>query len=151
MSAAAFPPISGPGSEDLREFFDLSLSLWCIAGTDGLFKHLNPAWESTFGYATEELIARPYLDFVHPDDRAATVAEASAIAEGKTTLSFENRYRAKDGTYKWLLWSAVVRPEKDLIYAIGSDVTERKREEARLAAQYAVTRVLAEAPSLAAA
>ena len=140
-----------PGSSDLAEFFDLSLSFWCIAGTDGFFKHLNPAWESTFGYSTEELLARPYLDFVHPDDRAATVVEASAIAEGKTTLSFENRYRAKDGTYKWLLWTAIVRPEKDLIYAIASDVTERKREEARLAAQYAVTRVLAEAPSLAAA
>jgi PAS domain S-box-containing protein len=142
---------NGPGSSDLAEFFDLSLSLWCIVGTDGFFKHLNPSWESTFGYSTEELLARPYLDFVHPDDRAATVAEASAVAEGKTTLSFENRYRAKDGTYKWLLWTAIVRPEKDLIYAIGSDVTERKREEARLAAQYAVTRVLAEAPSLAAA
>jgi PAS domain S-box-containing protein len=140
-----------PGSDDLAEFFDLSLSLWCIAGTDGFFKHVNPAWESTLGYSNEELLARPYLDFIHPDDRAATAAEASAVFEGRTTVTFENRYRAKDGTYKWLLWSAIVRPEKDLIYCIASDVTERKREEARLAAQYAVTRVLADAANLAAA
>ena len=140
-----------PKADDLAEFFELSLSLWCIAGTDGFFKHVNPAWETTFGYSTAELLERPYLDFVHPDDRAATAAEASAIALGRTTLSFLNRYRAKDGSYKWLLWSAVVRPEKDRIYAIATDVTETKREEARLAAQYSVTRVLAEAADLASA
>jgi PAS domain S-box-containing protein len=140
-----------PKADDLAEFFELSLSLWCIAGTDGFFKHVNPAWETTFGYSTAELLERPYLDFVHPDDRASTAAEASAIALGRTTLSFQNRYRAKDGSYKWLLWSAIVRPEKDRIYAIAADVTETKREEARLAAQYAVTRVLAEAADLASA
>ncbi len=138
-------------NQDLREFFDLSLSLWCIAGTDGYFKRVNPAWESTFGYTTEELLARPYLEFVHPDDRDATAAEATAIVGGRTTLTFENRYRCKDGSYRWLLWTAVVRPEKDRIYAVAADVTEWKREEARLAAQHAVTRVLAEAPSLAVA
>jgi PAS domain S-box-containing protein len=138
-------------SEDLREFFDLSLSLWCIAGTDGYFKRVNPAWESTLGYTTEELLARPYLEFVHPDDRTATAAEASAVVGGRTTLTFENRYRCKDGSYRWFLWTAIVRPEKDRIYAVAADVTEWKREEARLAAQYAVTRVLADAPSLAVA
>ena len=57
-----------PNGEDLQEFFDLSLNLWCVAGTDGYFKRVNPAWEATFGYTTEELLSRPYLDFVHPDD-----------------------------------------------------------------------------------
>ena len=141
------PPTEG----DLREFIDLSLNLLCIAGTDGYFKHVNPAWETTLGYTREELLSRPYLEFVHPDDREATTAEAANIASGRSTLSFENRYRCKDGSYKWLLWSAVVRAERGLIYAIGRDVTERKHEEARLAAQYAVTRVLAEAPTLATA
>ena len=140
-----------PTEDDLREFIDLSLSLMCIAGTDGYFKYVNPAWETSFGYTREELLSRPYLEFVHPDDRKATITEAAKIASGRSTLAFENRYRCKDGSYKWLLWSAVVRAHKGLIYAIARDVTERKREQARLAAQYAVTRVLAEAPTLAGA
>jgi PAS domain S-box-containing protein len=137
-----------PSEEDLREFIDLSLNLLCIAGTDGYFKHVNPAWETTFGYTREELLSRPYLEFVHPDDREATAAEGAHLASGRSTLSFENRYRCKNGSYKWLLWSAVVRADKGLIYAIASDVTEQKCEEVRLAAQYAVTRVLAESPTL---
>jgi len=147
-ASASFKP---PTEDDLREFVDLSLNLLCIAGTDGYFKHVNPAWETTFGYTREELLSRPYLEFVHPDDREATIAEAAHIASGRDTLSFENRYRCKDGSYKWLLWSAAVRAERGLIYAVAADITERKREEARLAAQYAVTRVLAEAPTLASA
>ena len=149
MSAPArFNP---PTEDDLREFIDLSLNFLCIAGTDGYFKHVNPAWETTFGYTKEEVLSRPYLEFVHPDDREATIAEATNIASGRSTLSFENRYRCKDGSYRWLLWSAVVRPERGLIYCTAADVTERKREAARLAAQYAVTRVLAEAATLASA
>ena len=151
MTAAGFPPIGGPNSDDLREFFELSLNLWCIAGTDGYFKHVNPAWETTFGYSREELLSRPYLDFVHPDDREATIAAAANVATGRNILSFENRYRCKDGSYKWMLWSAIARLEKERIYAIAADVTDRKCQEARLAAQYAVTRVLAEAPTLATA
>lgn len=142
-------PFNPQTEVDLREFIDLSLNLLCIAGTDGYFKHVNPAWETTFGFTREELLSRPYLEFVHPDDRGATTAEAAKIASGCNTLSFENRYRCKDGSYRWLLWSAVVRAERGLIYAIAADITERKLEEARLAAQYAVTRVLAEAPTLA--
>src|SRR5262252_4185404 len=146
MRATAF---RGPNSEDLREFFELSLNLWCIAGTDGYFKHLNPAWETTFGYSREELLASPYLDFVHPEDREPTIAAAGNVASGQSILSFENRYRCKDGSYKWLLWSAIARLEKGRIYAIAADVTDRKCQDARLAAQHAVTRVLAEAETLA--
>jgi len=146
------PASSNPPSEgDLREFIDLSLNLMCIAGTDGYFKYVNPAWQATFGYTREELLARPYLEFVHPDDREATITEGTHIASGENTRSFENRYRCKDGSYKWVQWSAVVTRERGLIYAIGADVTERKRQEARLACQYAITRALAEAPTLASA
>jgi PAS domain S-box-containing protein len=147
-SPARFNP---PTEGDLRQFIDLSLNLLCIAGTDGYFKHVNPAWETTLGYTREELLSRPYLEFVHPDDRKATTAEAENVASGRSTISFANRYRCKDGSYKWLLWSAVVRAERGLIYAIAADVTEQKHEEVRLAAQHAVTRVLAEAPTLASA
>ena len=138
-----------PTEDDFRAFADLSLNLLCIAGVDGYFKYVNPAWETTLGYSQEELLSRPYLDFVHPKDREATVAEASHVASGRSTISFENRYLCKNGFFRWLLWSAVVHPERGLIYAVGVDLTDRKCEEARLAAQHAVTRVLAEAPSLA--
>ena len=140
-----------PPESDLRDFIDLSLNLLCIASTDGYFKYVNPAWETTFGYTREELLSRPFLEFVHPDDREATTTEATNIASGRSTVTFENRYRCKDGSFKWLLWSAIVHAERGLIYAVAADVTERKYEEVRLSAQYAVTRVLAEAPTLASA
>src|SRR5215472_15383997 len=141
--------LNPPTDYDLPEFLDLSLNLLCIAGVDGYFKYVNPAWETTLGYSQRELLSRPYLDFVHPNDREATIAEASQIVAGRSTISFENRYLCKDGSFKWLLWWAVAHPERGLIYAAGIDCTDRKREEARLGAQHAVTRVLAEAPTLA--
>jgi len=143
------PPSFGPPTEDgLREFLELSLNLVCIAGTDGYFKYVNPAWEKTFGYSRKEVISRPYLEFVHPEDREGTIDQATHVASGGNIVSFENRYRCKDGSYKWLMWSGVLLREKGLICAIATDVTERKREETRQAAQYAITRVLAEAPTL---
>jgi PAS domain S-box-containing protein len=93
-------PFNPQTEGDLREFIDLCLNPLCIAGTDGYFKHVNPAWETTFGFTREELLSRPYLEFVHPDDREATSAEAAKIASGCNTVSFENRYRCRDGSYK---------------------------------------------------
>ncbi len=151
MRARAPASFNPPTQDDLRKFIDLSLNLLCIAGTDGYFKYLNPAWETALGYTRDQLLSRPYIEFVHPDDRQATVSEAAHVASGRSTLSFENRYRCKDGSYKSLLWSAIVHAERGLIYCIAADVSERKRQESRLAAQYAVTRVLAEAPTLASA
>src|SRR5437016_5691775 len=92
-----------PEAEQDR-FFRLSIDMLCVAGFDGYFKKLNPAWEKTLGYTIEEMLARPWLDFVHPDDREATIAEGGKIKEGALTLLFENRYRCKDGSYKWLSW-----------------------------------------------
>jgi PAS domain S-box-containing protein len=145
------PRFNPPTEDDLREFLDLSIDMLCIAGVDGYFKHLNPAWEKTLGYSQEELLSRPYVDFVHPEDREATIAEANRLAAGRDTFIFENRYRCKDGSYKWLRWTGAVRAEKGVIYASARDISLRKRDEARLAAQHAVTRVLAEAPTLASA
>jgi PAS domain S-box-containing protein len=150
-AVSSVPAFNKPTERDLIEFLDLSLNLLCIAGTDGYFKYLNPAWESALGYCREELFSHPYIEFVHPDDREATVSEAAHVASGRSTLSFENRYRCKDGSYRCLLWSAVVHAPRGLIYCVAADVTEQKREESRVAAQHAVTRVLAEAPSLASA
>lgn len=115
--------------QELDRFFALSLDLLCIAGFDGYFKRLNPSWERVLGHPAEALLAEPYLNFIHPDDRLATSAEAEKNAAGGQTMTFENRYRCRDGSYRWLLWSAMPSPEQRLIYAIARDVTERKQAE----------------------
>jgi PAS domain S-box-containing protein len=115
--------------EEADRYFTLSLDLLCIAGSDGYFKRLNPAWEKALGYTTAELLAKPFLDFVHPDDRPATIQEAEKLGKGQDTVSFENRYRCKDGSYRSLLWSATPFAEQQLIYAVARDVTELKRAQ----------------------
>jgi PAS domain S-box-containing protein len=121
--------------EELDRFFKLSADLLCVAGFDGYFKRLNPAWEQVLGYTREELSAQPYLDFVHPDDRNPTVTEAdklSGVDRGRV-LSFENRYRARDGTYRWLQWNAVSLSSEQAIYAAARDITERKQAKETIA------------------
>jgi len=137
--------------KEIDQLFTISLDMFGIAGFDGYFKRVNPAWERTLGVPIAELTARPFIDFVHPDDREATLAEAEKLSQGIQTISFENRYRCGDGTYVWLLWNAMPSAEEKLIFTVARDITLRKREERRLAAGYAVTRVLAGAETLEAA
>ncbi len=134
--------------EELDQLFTLSLDMLCIAGFDGYFKRINPAWEGTLGIPKEELLSRPYIDFVHPDDREATINEAKKMDQGELTISFENRYRSADGTYLWLLWNATPNRSSKLIFAVARDITQRKQTERRLATGYAVTNLLASAESL---
>jgi PAS domain S-box-containing protein len=115
-----------------NRFMDLSVDLFCVAGFDGFFKNLNPSFEKTLGFTMKELMAKPYLEFIHPDDRPATVVEKDGLKEGKVTFAFENRYLCKDGSYKWLLWNAVSVSEQEAIYAVARDITERKRAETLL-------------------
>lgn len=137
--------------EELDQLFTVSLDMLCIAGFDGYFKRINPAWEKLLGIPIEKLLAEPFSKFVHPDDRDRTVAEAQRLNEGEQVISFENRYRCGDGTYRWLLWNATPSVDNKLIFAVARDVTQRKEAERRLSTGYAVTRVLAEAESLEAA
>lgn len=118
--------------QERDRFFTLSLDMLCIANFDGYFTRLNPAWERTIGFRNEELLSRPYLTFVHADDQQATFAQANHLAQGASVVAFENRYRCKDGSYKWLLWTAVPFPEQQIIYAVAHDITNRKRVEVEL-------------------
>ncbi len=109
-----------------HEFFSMALDLMVIAGTDGRFRIVNPAWEATLGWSREELTSRPWRDFIHPDDRANTAREGARLAAGERTVRFQNRYRCKDGSYRDLQWSAVASPDEDLIYATARDITDQR-------------------------
>ncbi len=108
-------------------FFNLSVDLLAIVGTDGYFKQLNPSWSKILGYSIEELLAVPYLEFVHPEDKNITIAETKKITEGATAFNFQNRYRTKDGSYRWLAWNSVPLSTENLIYAVVRDITDEKK------------------------
>jgi two-component system, cell cycle sensor histidine kinase and response regulator CckA len=110
-------------SEELDRYFTLNLDLLWIADTDGRFRRLNPEWEKVLGYPLADLEGKRFLDFVHPDDLQATLAAFSQLARQEKLPSFTNRYRRKDGSYRWIDWRAY--PQGDLIYAVGRDVTDR--------------------------
>ena len=106
--------------------FCMSRDMLCIAAFDGYFRRLNPAWESVLGFTTDELMARPYVEFVHPDDRRASIAEARKVAAGGPSVLFENRYLCKDGSYRWLSWNAIALEQEGLFYCTVRDVTGQK-------------------------
>jgi PAS domain S-box-containing protein len=114
---------------ELNQFFTLAPAMLCIAGFDGYFKRLNAAWESTLGVPLERLLAEPYRNFVHPDDLTDTRQAARDQKSGISVSSFENRYRAQDGSYRWLRWNSLPSPERELIFAAARDVTAEKAAE----------------------
>ncbi|MBP7777826.1 MAG: response regulator [Acidobacteria bacterium] len=121
-------------ADEFERFFDLSLDLLCVANLDGYFLRLNAAWGRLLGFSDDELRASPFLDFVHQDDRAATIAALGALTEGGRVVDFENRYRARDGTYRWLEWTATPFVGEGAVYAAARDITDRKSAAALQAA-----------------
>jgi PAS domain S-box-containing protein len=109
---------------ELDRFFSLVPDMVCLASADGYFKKINSAWERVLGYTAEELLAVPYISFIHPDDRSKTLDEVQRQMTGGRVVCFINRYRTKEGTYRWLEWNALP-PEGDTIFAVARDVTER--------------------------
>jgi PAS domain S-box-containing protein len=113
---------------------ELSLDLICTASPDGFFTRVNPAGQRLLGYRPEELLARPFIDFVHPDDREATLAELKRQTDaGQSVLNFKNRYRCSDGSYRWLEWCSRPDTERNNLVAVARDVTERVAAEQALA------------------
>jgi PAS domain S-box-containing protein len=110
---------------DLARFFDLSLDLFCLAGLDGHFRRVNPNFSRVLGYPDDELIRRPFLDFVHDDDRPATQVAMEQLARGLPVVRFRNRYRDVRGQFRWFEWTAKAVPNEGLVFAVARDITDR--------------------------
>jgi PAS domain S-box-containing protein len=113
-------------------FFDLTRDMQCVAGFDGYFKRINPAWQKTLGYSPKELLEHPFIDFVHADDREKTLFVNNRLMNGGEVVNFQNRYRCKDGTYRWMEWNARPLMDEGLIFASARDLTERKVNEQQI-------------------
>jgi PAS domain S-box-containing protein len=125
---------SQKAQENLDSLFNLVPELICIASTDGYFIKLNPAWETLLGFSIAELMSKPYVEFIHPDDVKPTYAEVEKQLQGKQTINFTNRYRCKNGGFRTLNWVAIPSPDQKLLYAAARDITESIAKENELLA-----------------
>ncbi len=133
MQAPPHPDGHPLSNQQWEAFFTLSSDYLGVVGFDGHIERLNPAWEKNLGYSQGNLMSRPLLDFVHPDDRTVTQNELQNLIHGQGASSFENRLIGEDGATHWLLWSASAHPEQEIIHIVGRDITDRKQVEFALA------------------
>ena len=125
LSAARDTTASSPELED--RFFAVSIDMLCCLDFNGYFKRLNPAWERALGFTVAELMSRPFIEFVHPDDRERTLEQNRKVRTGGQALAFENRYLCKNGSFRWLLWDAAPDAGENVIYSVARDVTSQKQ------------------------
>lgn len=118
---------------DFQRFFDLSVDMLSIASSNGYFKCINDAFEKTLGWSKEELLARPFMEFIHPDDVKETHYELEKLNNGVPTNTFRNRYQHKDGSYRHILWTAYPDQENKLLYAVAHDATDLIEANEKLA------------------
>jgi PAS domain S-box-containing protein len=115
-------------ASDIGErFFEVSIDMLCFLDFNGYFKRLNPAWERTLGFTRDELMSKPFIEFVHPEDRERTLRQNAEVRRGGQALGFENRYLCKDGSYKWFRWNAASDRPEGVIYSVARDITAEKQ------------------------
>lgn len=117
-------------SDAENRFFMNSIDMLCYLDFSGYFKRLNPAWERTLGFTIEELMSRPFIEFVHPDDRERTLQQNAGVRSGNQALAFENRYLCKDGSFRWFRWNASPDTGEKVIYSVARDITREKQAAA---------------------
>lgn len=118
--------------EERDRLFTLSIDMLGVGNFKGHFTQINPAWERTLGWTTRQLMSRKMIEFVHPDDRPVTLRVFKDAKAGRATIHLENRFRCRNGSYKWLSWNVTPLPEEELIFGIARDISERKRAEETL-------------------
>lgn len=131
--------------QERSQLFNLSLDLLCVAGFDGMLKQVNPAWTDCLGWSAEELTSRPMVEFILPEDREATQRVRDLIYAGEPVRGFRNRYRCKDGSYRWLSWNVYPVPGEQRVFAVARDVTRKMQIEERLVEQAALLDIAHEA------
>jgi PAS domain S-box-containing protein len=124
-------------------FFNLSLDILCITGLDGSFRRVNPAFVRILGYTAEQVVGKPLLDYVHPEDMGGMLDALRRLAAGQA-VGFEGRWRTADGRYRWLLWAINPVPEEELLYAVAHDITDRREDEEKLKSAYAFRKAMGE-------
>jgi two-component system, cell cycle sensor histidine kinase and response regulator CckA len=135
MPAPSVEPGPGPNPHiskaeaDYNRLFYLSLDLLCVAGLDGYFKRVNPAWTRIFGWSEAELLSRPVADFMHPDDRERTLEARQGLTRGISIRGLENRYLCKDGSYRWLSWQSILEPSASMVFGVARDITLRRQSD----------------------
>ena len=147
---AAFAELEGRrerAERELSDFFQLSVDLLCIGNFDGYFTRVNPAFERTLGYTSAELTSRPFVEFVHPDDRELTAEAFASQTSGTELIGFENRYICSDGSLRWLQWTARAVPEEGFACAVARDITEQRRGQEEQAALRRVATLVAQGAS----
>ena len=133
MSSPTVPPAADPAADDYRRMMEMSTVLGAIGDFDGRFVAVSPGWRSVLGYSPERLVGTLYLRLVHAEDLARSREQLSALmASGVETSNFEVRLRARDGSYRWILWNLRGDPAARRIYAVGYDMTERRLVEEEL-------------------
>jgi PAS domain S-box-containing protein len=120
---------AGAMDEMEDRFFATSIDMLCFLDFSGYFKRINPAWERTLGFTRKELMSRPFIEFVHPDDRERTLKQNADVRSGGQALAFENRYLCKDGSFRWLRWNAAGDSSQKVIYSVARDITDSKLAE----------------------
>jgi PAS domain S-box-containing protein len=119
-------------ASDFELFFNLIPDLACIVSTDGYFKKVNPAWETTLGYTHEEVMSTPMLEFIHPDDLGPSLDEIAKQSREYRTRHFVNRYRCKDGSYRIFDWTTTFNRDDSTRFGVARDITEQRRSEESL-------------------
>ena len=133
-----------PSVDPLERLFEVSLVMLGTASLDGYFTQLNPCWERTLGWSAEELMAAPFLSFVHPDDVDETARRSAELArgEGVELVNFENRYRTRVGDYRWISWA--VAASGGVLYFVAKDISDRRAAHVALEEASSVTRAIIE-------
>ena len=126
------------------QVFDVSLDLLCVTDYKGIFLRVNPAWEKLLGFNEGKLLSEPFLNFVHMDDRPKTEEQFRNVLGGNQLVGFETRFITKDGSSRWIEWSATLDDAERIIYAAGRDITDRKHIDDEIRKNEARYRILAE-------